>query len=112
MKKSTEFLSFEKKARISIKNHYYQKYYIDYNILMINNIMWNAKEHLVSLFKDYLIFDELAEFFIAYYPTEKSIRKLTDLFSYYSESSFIFPNYTPLPESKYIYRSIIKTKSN
>ncbi len=108
MKKSTEFLSFEKKARISIKNHYYQKYYIDYNILMINNIMWNAKEHLVSLFKDYLIFDELAEFFIAYYPTEKSIRKLTDLFSYYSESSFIFPNYTPLPESKYIYRSIIK----
>ena len=27
---------------------------------------------------------------------------------YYTESSFIFPNYTPLPESKYIYKNIIK----
>ena len=70
--------------------------------------MWNAKYHIVSLFKDYLIFDELAEFFNEYNTKENSINKLKDLFSYYNESSFIFPNYTPLPESKYIYKNIIK----
>ena len=108
MEKSSKFLFYEKQARKLLISNYNKKYYIDYNKKIINNIMWNAKEHLVSIFKDYLIFDELAEFCADFYPQEKSIKKLNDLFSYYSESSFIFPNYTPLPESKYIYKSIIK----
>ena len=108
MKAHKYFLSFEKKAHeLTIKN-YYQNYHADFYKLIISNIMWNAKRHIVSLFKDYLIFDELAEFFIAFYPFNKSYKKLNELFNYYEESSFIFPNYTPLPESKYIYRSIIK----
>jgi hypothetical protein len=106
--KESEFLTFEKKAIELTINNYYKKCHMNYNEIIINNIMWNAKQHIVSLFKDHLIFDELAEFFIAYYPSGKTIDKLKDLFSYYSESSFIFPNYTPLPEAKYIYRSIIR----
>ena len=108
MKAHKYFLSFEKKAHQLTINNYYQNYHADFYKLIISNIMWNAKRHIVSLFKDYLIFDELAEFFISYYPFKKSFKKLNELFNYYEESSFIFPNYTPLPESKYIYRSIIK----
>ena len=108
MEQNYKFLFFEKKARNLIIRNYNQNYHINYDKQVINNIMWNAKEHLVSLFKDYLIFDELAEFCADFYPMEKSIKKLNDLFNYYCESSFIFPNYTPLPESKYIYKSIIK----
>lgn len=108
MKAHKFFLSFEKKAHDLTINNYYQNYHADFYKLIISNIMWNAKRHIVSLFKDYLIFDELAEFFISYYPFKKSFKKLNELFNYYEESSFIFPNYTPLPESKYIYRSIIK----
>lgn len=108
MKAHKYFLSFEMKARELTINNYHQKYHADYYKLIISNLMWNAKRHIVSLFKDYLIFDELAEFFIAFYPFNKSYKKLEELFNYYEESSFIFPNYTPLPESKYIYRSIIK----
>lgn len=108
MKAHKYFLSFEKKAHELTINNYYQNCHADFYKLIISNIMWNAKRHIVSLFKDYLIFDELAEFFIAFYPFKKSYKKLNELFNYYEESSFIFPNYTPLPESKYIYRSIIK----
>ena len=108
MENTCNLFTIEKRAMELTINNYYKKCHIDYNKKTINNIMWNAKEHIVSLFKDYLIFDELAEFFIAYYPPTKSIDKLKDLFSYYNESSFIFPNYTPLPEAKYIYRSIIR----
>ena len=108
MKAHKYFLSLEKKAHELTINNYYQNYHADFYKLIISNIMWNAKRHIVSLFKDYLIFDELAEFFIAFYPSNKSYKKLIELFNYYEESSFIFPNYTPLPESKYIYRSIIK----
>ena len=46
----------------------------------------------IDKFKDYLIFDELAEFFNEYNTKENSINKLKDLFNYYNESSFIFPN--------------------
>ena len=98
--KASDFLTFEKKAMELTIDSYYKNCHMNYNKIIINNIMWNAKQHIVSLFKDYLIFDELAEFFIAYYPSGKTIDKLKDLFSYYSESSFIFPNYTPLPEAK------------
>ena len=60
--------------------------------------MRNSKEHLISKFKDHLIFDELSEFFIIFFPIEKSLLKLKELLNYCNESSFIFPNYTPLPK--------------
>ena len=108
MKNNLQIFSLIEEIKLFELQKLKEKYQQDYNKLMINNIMWNAKEHLVCIFKDYLIYDELSEFFIIFFPKEKSIKKLKDLFEYYNESSFIFPNYTPLPESKYIYKSIIK----
>ena len=108
MKEKSQLYSLLKEFQKVQAKRFSEKYQQDYNKLMINNIMWNAKEHLVCLFKDYLIYDELSEFFIIFFPSNKAIKKLKELINYYNESSFIFPNYTPLPESKYIYKNIIK----
>lgn len=106
--KRSEYLYFEKKAKeLTIKN-YKEKMHVSINNLLINKIMWNKKGHIVSLFKDFLLYDEISEFCIEFYSYDKIKRKLIELFNYYNESSFIFPNYTPLPESKYIYNNIIK----
>ena len=106
--KRAELLFFEKKAKeLTIKN-YKEKMHVNINNLLINKIMWNKKGHIVSLFKDFLLYDELSEFCIDFYTYDRIKKKLIELFNYYNESSFIFPNYTPLPESKYIYNNIIK----
>ena len=108
MKKNSQLYLLIKETKKFLSNKFIEKYQQDYNKLMIRNIMRNAKEHLVSVFKDFLIYDELSEFFVTFFPKDRAIKKLKDLISYYNESSFIFPNYTPLPESKYIYKNIIK----
>ena len=108
MKKNSQLYLLIKETKKFLSNKFIETYQQDYNKLMIRNIMWNAKEHLVSVFKDFLIYDELSEFFVTFFPKDRAIKKLKDLISYYNESSFIFPNYTPLPESKYIYKNIIK----
>ena len=109
MKPSKSYLiSFEKYAHNHLINEYKKSIHIEYNSLIINNLLCNGKCHLVSLFKDYLILDETADFFVRFYPKNKAISKLKQLFNYYEESSFIFPNYIPLKEAKYIYRNIMK----
>lgn len=33
-----------------------------YNVKVINDVIYNENTHLVSIFKDYLIFDDISEF--------------------------------------------------
>lgn len=33
-----------------------------YNVKVINDVIYNDETHIVSLFKDYLIFDDISEF--------------------------------------------------
>jgi hypothetical protein len=33
-----------------------------YNVKIINDIIYNENTHIVSVFKDYLIFDDVSEF--------------------------------------------------
>ena len=108
MKPSSYLISFEKYAHKCLIKEYKELIHINYNSLVLNNLLSNGKCHIVSLFKDYLILDETADFFIRFYPKNRSILKLKQLFNYYEESSFIFPNYTPLKESKYIYKNIMR----
>ena len=79
-----------------------------FNINQIIFLMSNANTHLVSVFKDYLIYDEMNEFISHYYHIKTSLTNLKILLEYFSSSSYIFPNYTVLEEGKYIYRNIIK----
>lgn len=79
-----------------------------YNVICIENIVFNEKCHLVALFKDYLIYDDDYEFLKRFYNLKESDKKLNLYFSYYDQYSISYPNYTILPESKYIYKNIHK----
>ena len=70
--------------------------------------MENANTHLVSIFKDFLLFDDSTEFLKEYYEKEEIYPRLKTIYDYYESSSYLFPNYTAINEGKYIYRNIIK----
>ena len=101
-----------KKYKINIIKWNLEKYnssplfYEKFQILLL---MENANTHLVSLFKDYLLYDDSTEFLKDYYYKNKEIyQRLKTIYDYYESSSYLFPNYTAINEGKYIYRNIIK----
>ena len=73
---------------------------------IIDNIIYNEKSHIVAIFKDYLILDDISEFLKRYYTRSESAIRLPRFFEYYETYSKIFPNYTSIFEGKYIYRNI------
>ena len=90
---------------------FFKKYNINdnvYNITVINNIIFNEKTHIVALFKDYLIYDDLSEFLKRYYISYEYNIRLPKFLEYYEKYCIFFPNYLPLFESKYIYQNIHK----
>lgn len=44
-----------------------------YNVKIINDIIYNEQTHIVSVFKDYLIFDDISEFLKRFYNKLESI---------------------------------------
>ena len=94
-----------------IKKSIQKKYKISelvYGTVVIKNILFNEKTHIVAIFKDYLIADDLSEFLKRYYTKSESLVRLPRFFEYYETYSKIYPNYTALRESKYIYKNIHK----
>lgn len=79
-----------------------------YNIYRIDSLLFDDKKHIVAIFKDYLISDDQYEFFKRFYQCEESKKKLKKYIEYYEKYSFVFPNYTSLPESEYLYENINK----
>ena len=100
-----------KKYKINVMKWNLEKYnttpsfYEKFQILLL---MENANTHLVSVFKDYLLFDDMTEFFKEYYISKDIYPRLKTIFDYYESSSYLFPNYTAIDEGKYIYRNIIR----
>ena len=90
------------------KYHYKKYIHRSYNKLMIENLMCNGKCHLVAVFKNYLIQDDISDYLRRFYTYKESIPRLKKLFKFHQESSVIFPNYTPLIESKYLYNNVIR----
>ena len=102
-------------TRFSLEKHIYSKFITKhqtnefvYNTNIITDIIYNEKTHTVAVFKDYLILDDVSEFLKRYYTTVESAIRLPRFLEYYETYSRIFPNYTSLPESKYIYKNIHK----
>ena len=96
------------RAAYLCKHHYKKYFHRSYNKLMIENLMSNGKCHLVAVFKNYLIQDDISDYLRRFYTYEESIPRLKKLFKFHQETSVIFPNYTPLIESKYLYNNVIK----
>ena len=93
------FKKFNKKYNIMPKR---------YNATVVDNIIFNEKSHIVSIFKDLLINYDFNDFLKRFYTKKESSIRLPKYFEYYNLYSKIFPNYTSIPEGKYFYINIQK----
>ena len=99
----------ENKFEKLIFSKLYSKYKIDnylYSLNVIDNIVFNERSHLVSIFKDYLILDDTFEFLKRYYNIKDSNIKLKNFVNYYSINKKQFPNYSNIKEGKFILKNI------
>ena len=95
----------EKRARNKLIKRY-ERPISFYDTKMINNILYNEKTHYVEIFKEYLIYEDYNEFLKQYYNESFLMKKLEKILNFYEKYSKIFPNYTVLEESKYLYKNI------
>ncbi len=92
-----------------IWNNLEQKYLTSkeyYNTKIINDIIYNETTNIVSVFKDYLIYDDVSEFLKWFYKKNESVSRLPKVITFYDTYSKVFPNYVCLPESKFMFKNI------
>ncbi len=77
-----------------------------HDVKVINDIIYNEKTHFVEMFKEYLLYEDNNEFLNRYYKTTEICNKLPRILNFYDQYSRIYPNYTVIPESKYMYKNI------
>jgi hypothetical protein len=99
-------LKFLIKKIYKLFNKKYSKMPNNYNMNIIENIIYNEKSHIVATFKDRLIIDDTGEFLKRYYKKKESQIRLPKFYEYYDLYSKIFPNYTTFYEGKYLYQNI------
>ena len=105
--------SFESTFNFSkIINYYlynkYSKFECSFQHMIIDNLICNDNCHIVSRFKDFLIYDDDSEFLIDFYKKDKLKLKLKETFKFYSTYICVYPNYLVIPEKKYIYKNLRK----
>ena len=78
-----------------------------YNSKLTSDIMYNEPRHIVSIFKDYLIFDDFSEYLKRGYRFQKSAERLPRIFQFYTKYSKVYPNYVAIPqESRFMFKNI------
>jgi hypothetical protein len=77
-----------------------------YNIKIVNDVIYNEPAHIVSVFKDYLIYDDVSEFLKRSYTKQEAKERLPKVFNFYDKYSMVFPNFVVLPENKYMFKNI------
>ena len=106
---NNEFILGKKIIEIIIHRKFNKKYSqmpLQYNLNIIDNILYNCKTHIISLFKDHLLMDDNSDFLKRYYTLYESFVRLQKFFEFYNLYSKLFPNYTSFPEGKYFYKNI------
>lgn len=68
--------------------------------------MYNEPRHIVSVFKEYLIFDDFSEYLKRFYTEKEAHERLPRVFEFYEHYSKVFPNYVTVPESKFMFKNI------
>lgn len=77
------------------------------NMKVVNDLIYNEHTQTVSIFKDYLILDDINEFLKRFYDVEHDCKvRLPKLCEFYEKYSQVFPNFIKLPESKYMFANI------
>eukprot|EP01022_Parablepharisma_sp_SALTPOND_P002315 TRINITY_DN1094_c0_g2_i5.p1 TRINITY_DN1094_c0_g2~~TRINITY_DN1094_c0_g2_i5.p1 ORF type:complete len:488 (+),score=60.65 TRINITY_DN1094_c0_g2_i5:1800-3263(+) len=77
-----------------------------YNLKVVNDIIYNETSHIVAVFKEFLIYDDVSEFLRRFYKNGESAVRLQKVNDYYSKYSKVFPNYFLFKESKYMFKNI------
>ena len=95
----------EKRARNKLIKRYDKPIWY-HDVKMINDILYNEKTHYVEMFKEYLLYEDYNEFLKQYYSDIFLKNKLEKILIFYEKYSKIFPNYTVIRESKYLYKNI------
>lgn len=71
--------------------------------------MYNEPKNLVSVFKDYLIYDDFSEYLKRHYKATESASRLPKIFEFYESYSKVFPNYVAVPaEARFMFKNIEK----
>ena len=105
--KNLLFTSFRQNTYHNLCKKYSSGNY-SYDKIAIHYILFNKSSLVVAKFKDYLIYDDNAEFILNYYSNENHFERLKKILSIYEQYSKIFPNYLVFKENKYMYRNIRK----
>ena len=90
--------------------HSYNMSNDDLNKKIINNIIFDSKKRIVSVFKDYLLWYETSDFFKLYYKMNKSSRLMRRFINYYDAYTQFYPEYGPLEDILKILTKNIKRK--
>lgn len=99
------------KCPINLQSLLYRKYSsseYDYTYINTTRLIYNENCLLAAKFKDYLIYDDLTEFFRRYYTSAEIYPRLARILSFFKTYSKIFPNYMALPEADHLFRNIRK----
>ena len=107
IQKTNALKKFEKYSFIKLRNNY-NITSSSFNKIIISNIIYNNKLHIVSCFKEFLIYFDPGDFLSSFYKKKESLSRLKQYCEFYSLNSRIFPNYIILPESVYIFNNIKK----
>jgi len=92
-----------------IKSNLNKKYLTSrdsYNTKVISDIIYNENTHIVSLFKDFLIYDDISEFLKRYYLGKETTTRLPKIYDFYDKYSKVFPNFVILEEKKFMFKNI------
>jgi hypothetical protein len=70
--------------------------------------MYNEPRHIVTVFKDYLIYDDFSEYLKRFYLKLESHHRLPRVFEFYSSYSKLFPSFVALgqAERNYMFKNI------
>jgi hypothetical protein len=79
-----------------------------YHSKITSDVMYNEPRHMVSIFKDYLIYDDFSEYLKRPYSLSECNDRLPKVFEYYQQYSKLFPTYVGLgiQECKYMFKNI------
>ena len=109
-KKSNHFKKINFYIYISKNLNKYNSYPFYFYIKISNQLLFNFPNHLVSTFKDNLIWNENYDYFKNYYLLNKSNELIPKIGNYYQTYTLFIPVYFPLKDIKGIISKYIKNK--
>ena len=105
--KNSSFSSLRKISYKKLLSKYSSGKY-SYDIISINNLVFNETCLVTAKFKDFLIYDDNTEFIRKFFSSKDTNIRLKRILIFYETYSKIFPNYLVIEENKYLYRNIRK----